>query len=209
MHREACISPKLPCGPTARALALSVMGVNPRLSPRPECCLALWAQRARGMWPHPSSSAPGRLTGQPVCGGGRSTDNSRVLGLAGASNTAPAPVPDCGVEARPRGGRRAFSLPPWSSLPGLGGPNLQPVRGLCLNPGIDFSHLPVTSVSRGVPVEKSPGHPGLQTPNAGCQSCGSRQDAKMQVLWAQHPGPPHRRPSTSQAPVGVCVPRSP
>lgn len=30
----------------------------------------------------------------------------------------------------------------------------------------------------------------------------------MQVLWAQHPGPAHRRPSTSQAPVRVCVPRS-
>lgn len=51
MHREACVAPSCR-GPTARALALSAMGVNPRSVPDPECC-PLCGPSGPGAWPHP------------------------------------------------------------------------------------------------------------------------------------------------------------
>ena len=73
-------------GLTARAPALSVMGVNPCSVPNLECC-----PLCGGHGPTPSSSAPGRVTRQPVWGQ-QVHRQQPGSGTHPASNTPPAPV---------------------------------------------------------------------------------------------------------------------
>jgi len=105
-------------------------------SPRPGVPPALLAQRARGV-AHPLLVCTRQNHRAAPGGGSRSADNSQVLGLAVRLTHHLLPracLQDGGVATRRAEG---VSLPPLSSLQGLSGPNLQPVRGLYLNPGIE------------------------------------------------------------------------